>query len=314
MSKPLQYLCYVVLFLLSFLLFVYLTFPFNILKESLVMKLNKTTGLSISVYELSPSLLLGMEAKGVSLKSSTGREVKFAEIGVSLSTLHLFIGRLRCVLEVYDAKENPLEVTAGFGLFSLISNLTGGKAPLPEQITIKSQNYGLDTLTAYALSSYAAKPSTNPLVVPLLEQMEVRGNFNADIALDLDLEDPTASDGKLDINIDQFVLAMKATDFTIDDQKFEKAVVKADMSGGSLKIQEGSEFSSQDISMRISGDLNLKTPLLNSAMNLAIPLQIKGALKDQFGFLIDAMLKGTSDGNIPLQVRGTLLRPSVSYN
>lgn len=314
MSKPLQYFGYIVLFVVSFLFFIYLTFPFNILKESLVMKLNKTTGLNVSVYNLSPSLLLGVAAQGVSLKSSTGKEVKFSEIDVSLSALRLFIGQLHCVLEVKDAQENPLEVSAGFGLMSLISNLRGGKPPLPERITVSAKNYGLNDLTGYAISSYAANPATNPLIVPLLEQVEVRGSLNANVALHLDLEDPTASDGSLDVSIDKFVLAMNAPDFTIDDQKFEKAAVKADLSAGSLKIQEGSEFSSQDIAVKINGDLNLKTPLLNSAMNLAIPLQIKGALKQQFGFLIDAMLKGTSDGNIPLQVRGTLMRPSVSYN
>lgn len=314
MNKALQYVCYVVLFIVSFLFFVYLTFPFNILKESLVMKLNKATGLNVSVYDLSPSLLLGIEAQGVSLKAPTGQEVKFSAIEVSLSTLRLFTGRLRCILEMQDAQKNPLEVTAGFGLFSLIADATSGKPPLPDRITIKAQNYGLNDLTAYALSSYASQPSTNPLIVPLLEQMEVRGNLNTDIVLDLDMEDPTASDGNLNLSIDAFALAMNAQDFTIDDQIFEKAQVKAKLSGGSLKIQEGSEFSSQDISVRVSGDLNLKTPLLSSVMNLSIPLQIKGALQAQFGFLIDAMLKGTGDGNIPLQVRGTLMRPSVSYN
>lgn len=314
MSKVLQYVCYVVLFVVSFLFFVYLTFPFNILKESLVMKLNKATGLNVAVYDLSPSLLLGIEAQGVSLKTPTGQEVKFSAIEASLSTLRLFTGRLRCMLEVQDAQKNPLEVTASFGLFALIADATSGKPPLPNQITIKAKNYGLDDMTAYALSSYASQPSTNPLIVPLLEQMEVRGNLNADIVLDLEMEDPTASDGKLDLSIGDFALAMNAHDFTIDDQIFEKAQVKAKLSGGSLKIQEGSEFSSQDISVRVSGDLNLKTPLTSSVMNLSIPLQIKGALKDQFGFLIDAMLKGSGDGNIPLQVRGTLMRPSVSYN
>ena len=314
MSKPLQYVCYAILFVVSFLFFVYLTFPFNIIKESVVMKLNKATGLNIAVYDLSPSLLLGVEAQGVSLKTPTGQEVKFSVVEVSLSTLHLFIGRLRCVLEVQDAQENPLEVAAGFGLFSLIADATSGKPPLPDKITVKASNYGLNDLTAYALSFYAGKASTNPLIVPLLEQMEVRGSLNVDIKLALNLEDPTASDGSLDLNIGEFVLAMNAPDFTIDDQIFEKALIKANLSGGSLKIQEDSEFSSQDISVQISGNLDLKTPLPSSVMNLSIPLQIKGALKDQFGFLIDAMLKGTSDGNIPLQVRGTLLRPSVSYN
>ena len=242
MSKPLQYVCYVVLFVVSFLFFVYLTFPFNILKESLVMKLNKATGLNISVYDMSPSLLLGLEAQGVSLKTPTGQEVKFSAIEVSLSTLHLFIGRLRCVLEVQDAQKNPLEVAAGFGLFSLIANATSGKPPLPDQITIKAKNYGLNDLTAYALSSYAGNSSTNPLIVPLLEQMEVRGSLNADIALDLDMEDPTASDGNLDLSIDNFVLAMNAPDFTIDDQIFEKALVKANLSGGSLKFKKARNF------------------------------------------------------------------------
>ena len=278
------------------------------------MKLNKATGLNISVYDMSPSLLLGVEAQGVSLKTATGQEVKFSVIAVSLSTLHLFIGRLRCVLAVHDAQENSLEVAAGFGLFALIANATRGTPPLPDQITITAKNYGLNDLTAYALIAYAGNPATNPLIVPLLEQMEVRGSLNTDIALSLDWEDPTASDGNLDLSIDKFALAMNTPDFTIDDQIFEKALVKASLSGGSLKIQEGSEFSSQDISVRISGNLNFKTPLPNSVMNLSIPLQIKGALQDQFGFLIDAMLKGTSDGNIPLQVRGTLRRPSVSYH
>ena len=93
MSKPLQYVCYAILFVVCFLFFVYLTFPFNILKESLVMKLNKATGLNIAVFDMSPSLLLGVEAQGVSLKTATGQEVKFSAIEASLSTWHLFIGR-----------------------------------------------------------------------------------------------------------------------------------------------------------------------------------------------------------------------------
>lgn len=314
MSKPLQYLCYSLLFMVSFLFFIYITFPFNILKESLLAKITRSTSLNIVVHDLSPSLLFGLEAQGVTLKTNMGEEVNFSAIDVSLSPFYLFLGQLQCAVEVIDAEGNEMEVTAGFNIFSLISGLTKGKPPVPSRVSLMARNYTLNDLTAYALNSYAASPSTNQLVVPLLQQMAIKGNLSADIMLKLNLEDPTSSDGSFDLRIDNFVLAMNTPDLSLEDQKFKKALISADLAGGSLKIREGSEFTSQDVSMKIGGNLSLRSPILTSSMNLSIPLQIKGALQEQFGFLIDAMLKAPAGGEIPLQIKGTLQRPVVSYN
>ena len=314
MRKSVQYLCFALLFIFCLLFFVYLMFPFNIVKESLVMKVSKATGLNLTVENLAPALVIGLEAKGVRLKTTGGEELTFAEIDVSVNPFYVFIGQLKGAVEIYDAKENPLELVVKFGLFDLLSKASKGQPPLPSQVTLIANNYQLDDLSSYALSSYINGPNANPLVAPLLQQMAVRGNLNADIALALNADDPSNSEGRLDLRLDKFVLALNSPDLNLEEQRFEKASVKANLMAGSLKIEEGSAFASQDIEVGLGGDLNLKSPILASTMNLSIPLQIKGVLKDQFGFLITSLLKGGGDGTIPLQIRGTLQRPAVSYN
>ena len=314
MRKSVQYLCFVLLFLICLLFFIYLMFPFNIVKESLVMKLTKATGLNLTVENLAPAMVIGLEAKGVRLKTTGGEELKFAEIDVSVNPFYVFIGQIKGALEIYDADENPIELVIKFGLFDLISKASKGQPPMPSRVTLVANGYQLDDLSSYALSSYINGPSANPLVAPLLKQMEVRGNLNADVALELNADDPSNSEGRLDLQLDKFILALNSPDLNLEEQRFEKASVKANLTAGSLKIEEGSAFASQDIEVGLGGDLNLKSPILASSMNLSIPLQIKGVLKEQFGFLITSLIKAGSDGVIPLQIRGTLQRPAVSYN
>lgn len=314
MRKSVQYLCFALLFFLCLLVFVYFMFPFNIVKETLVMKITKATGLNLTVEDLAPALVIGLEAKGVKLKTTAGEELKFTEIDVSVNPFYVFLGQVKGAVEIYDNKGNPIELVIKFSLFDLISKASKGQPPMPSQVTLVASNYRLDDLSSYALSSYISGPSANPLVAPLLQQMAVRGNLNADIALELNADDPSDSEGRLDLQLDKFVLALNSPDLNLEEQRFEKASLKANLTAGSLKIEEGSAFASQDIEVGLGGDLNLKSPILASSMNLSIPLQIKGVLKEQFGFLITSLLKGGGDGVIPLQIRGTLQRPAVSYN
>ena len=314
MSKPMRYFGYTVLFLVSFKIFLILTFPFNVLKESLLIKFNNATGLNASVADLSLSFPVGVEMEGVKLQTTTGEQLQFAEIDLSLNPFYLLIGQMKGGLQIYDKENNQLQFVTGFSVLDLITNLRAGKMVMPAYVRLTAENFSLDDVCSYSLMSYANNPVANQLVAPLLQQVTVKGSLNTDIVLHMNSDDPSSSNGELKLQIANFSFAINSDDLALAEQKFKTAAVTANLNEGNLRIQKGSEFTSQDVSVSINGNIGLKTPIMASTLALSIPVQVKGALLDQFGFLISSLLGGTGDGKIPLQVRGTFARPHVSYN
>ena len=308
-----RYLGYFLLFIISFKIFLVVTFPFNVLKESLLIELNRSTGLNASAKEMSLSFPLGVELHDVSLNNTTGNQLQFAIIDVTLNPLQILLGQLSANLTIQDEDKNPLSVSTSFKLSQILAAARSGKPVFPTHLQITADQYRLGSLANYALQTYANSPKANQLVAPLLQQISLKGQLISDTALSLGDTDLANSSGEIKLNIANFSFAIDSPDLDLEEQQFKTANVSATLTEGALSFTEDSAFTAQDIAVKINGEINLKTPILSSIMALQVPVQIKGALQDQFGFLITSILGGGSDGLIPLQIRGTFARPSVSY-
>ena len=308
-----RYLGYFLLFIVSFKIFLIVTFPFNVLKESLLIELNRSTGLNASAKEMSLSFPVGVELHDVSLNNTAGNQLQFAIIDVTLNPLRILLGQLSADLTIQDEDKNPLSVSTSFNLSQLLTAARSGKPVFPTYLQITADQYRLGSLANYALQTYANSPKANQLVAPLIQQISLKGQLVSNTTLNLSNDDLANSSGEIKLNIENFSFAIDSPDLDLEEQQFKTANVSAALTEGTLSFTEDSAFTAQDIAVKINGEISLKTPIFSSIMALKVPVQIKGALQDQFGFLISSILGGGSDGLIPLQIRGTFARPHVSY-
>ncbi|MDE3269350.1 MAG: type II secretion system protein GspN [Pseudomonadota bacterium] len=314
MSKTMRYLGYALLFIVSFKIFLVVTFPFNVLKESMLIEFNRSTGLNASAKEMSLSFPLGVELHNVGLRNTAGGQLQFALIDVTVNPLRLLLGQIAANLTIEDEASNPLSLAASVSISQLLNAARSGGSVLPSYLRIAANQYQLGSLANYALQTYTNSPKANQLVAPLLKQVSLTGQFVSDTTLELDSGDLANSKGEIKLNIENLSFAIDSPDLDLEAQQFKTANISAALAEGTLTFAEGSSaFTAQDIAVEVDGAINLKTPINSSSMALEVPVQIKGALQDQFGFLITSLLGGGTDGLIPLKIRGTFARPHVSY-
>ena len=88
MSKVKKIIAYFVLFLGSFVVFLYMTFPFKVSKEALANEITKMTGVSVRIQDLSPSFPVGLNLAGLTLNNPGGKNLKLdKQTNISWSTI-----------------------------------------------------------------------------------------------------------------------------------------------------------------------------------------------------------------------------------
>jgi type II secretion system protein N len=298
---------YVLLFVLSFVLFLFLTFPYGVLKESISNMVAKTTGIDMRIGEMSPSLPLGFDFSKVSLGSvGGGPTVEFEEAEVGVSLLNLFIGALAVDVSVVDVKEGTLDATVKFSLYDMIFK----KSFLPYRIDLETDRLGTGQLIAFGLDKALNVPSnpTSQMVVGLLDQLKIDGKLTGHVALNLDKKDFSQSSGSIDLVVKNAELKIDPA-LDMSNQTFSKAVFKGSMVGGDFNISKDSGFHTQELMIDFSGNVKLRPQLQQSVLNVMISLKLDKGLKEKFGFIIDA--KGGTGGMLKISIKGTMANPYV---
>ncbi len=91
--KILRYVGYVLFALVSLVVSLYLTFPWNHAKEFLLSQVNQSTGMKLTVDTLEPAPLTGVRAKGVKLETKPGAEpLALAQLEVKAHVFQLLKG------------------------------------------------------------------------------------------------------------------------------------------------------------------------------------------------------------------------------
>jgi type II secretion system protein N len=306
--KSVKYAAYVVFFFISLLFFVYITFPYGVLKETLRNQISAASNFDVRINSLSPRLLIGMNAQGVDIRPKGSEAVlSFKNVSVSINPFSLLLGRIGIGLKVEEQTGGKLDIGLGLGIFSLISG-----NPLPSSINVQASSFSLDNLGKFGLTYLSDAPDTNPLVGPLLKKIGISGKLVGKVDLRLDSSDPSKSSGMTDININQAVLKLNDPSLNLPDQNFSKAQLKASLDSGRFVIDPVSGFKASELDLTFKGKVDVKPQIDNSSLDLIVGVKLDNELKNQFGFIMDAVTKQTTNGEMSLQLRGPLGNPTVT--
>jgi type II secretion system protein N len=306
MNKSIKITGFVFLFLFSFLFFVWSTFPYEVLKETISNQLSEATGMSIRIGDLGPRFPVGIRFGDIVVASGNTASLEIKQISATISPFALLIGRVSVTVELVAPKGDPLEVQASLGLLSLLR----GAAPLPKSIVIKSKGLPLGRYINFLLVSEANSATANPLIAPLLKQIEFDAKLLADIDIDLNTDDPTDSSGKVSVILKDAVLKITEPSLNIPDQAFETAKIEGQLSKAVFALKDGSGLISGDLSIVLGGNVTLKQPIDRSAIAAAIQIEVRGPLKENFGFIMDAASGAQTEGKISMKIDGTVGMPN----
>ena len=307
-GRLLKILGFVGLFLGSFLIFLFMTFPYEVLKETVAAELSQSTGFAIRIGELSARLPLGLRAENVKIeRQGGGGGATIKSIDASVSILRALFGTLRTQIRV-GAGSGFLEGSLDFGLFDVV----GGQL-MPRRVEVDAKAFPLDDFVTFALAAAANSPTANPMVAPLLSAVGLSAQLNAVVDLKIDAKNPVESTGSADISLQKAVLKLSHPSLGLPDQNFKKAVIKAKFEGGNLVFDPNSGIVSDELELQLNGRVLLKPQMALSQLDVNMILKLNKGLKDKFGFVIDAVVgSATSEGQLTMQLRGPMAQPAVT--
>lgn len=295
----------VALFVSSFLLFLFLTFPYEVLKEYLAATLSEGTGLNVQIGEMSASLPVGLTVRKLKVESPNGGPaLTLSRISVDIGILGFLMGNVSTDVEVTSGA-GELALDLDFGIFDLISGV-----PVPKRFILKSKDFPLDEAVAFGIGSVANSPSANPMVAPLLSAIGLSAKLNGTADFKLDAKNPGQSTGHAEILFKDAVLKLDHPSLGLPNQVFQQAQIKAKVENGNVVLDKSSGFVSEELELLTDGKVAIKPDALASLLDLKVVIRLNKGLKERFGFVIDAVTgNASSDGQVTMQVRGPMTAP-----
>ena len=294
---------YVLLFLVSFLVFVLFTFPFGVLKEAMIAEISQATGFTVRVKELGPSFLIGLDATKIKVSSADGKvQAELERADVTLSVLNLLIGRAKVNVELVSKNKGSLDLSVSWSLWQLLID----RNLVPSRILLESDKFELGGLISLALNQ--ASHNANDMIKDLLTQISVQANLTGKTEIKLAVDDLLQSTGQIELQLQKATIDLLNPNLVIARQAFKRALIKANLQGGKLALDNTSGFETQEIKVDLTGSTFLRNPIGNSTMDLGIKVKLDGSLKDNFGVILSVV--GGNDGLLNYQISGTFERPS----
>ena len=299
----------VALFLVSFLFFLYLSFPYGVLKEAIAAQVQLATGFTLRMESFGPAFPLGFSADGVEIYKGQSARLRIKSMTAKLSILQLFMARLGAAVDVEDFKGGNLDVDVGLGLADIIS----GNGGLPSVISMSAKSYQIDSLTAFAIQTAVDGGVGGPMAGPLLAKLGLKGKLSGHVDLKLNGNVPSQSSGDIKINLTEAVLVLSDPSLNFPDQAFKTAQISANMSSGAVNVDSSTRLTTADLDMGVDGKVSLRPQMSNSDLSLKAFVKLQGLLGEQYGMLVDALSNGMSkNGSLNLQIAGTVGAPQVN--
>lgn len=294
---------YVCLFLLTFLVFFFFTFPYGVLKEAIISEVSQATGYTIRVKEMGPSFLLGADASGIKISTPDGMaQMELESVDATISVLSLLIGRATVNLELVSRNQGSLDAQASWSLWQLAFD----KNFIPSRIELEAKEFEIGGLVNMLL--YTASRSANDMVKDLIAQIVFQGNLSGQSKIKLAIDEPIQSTGNVELQLEKASLDLANPNLVVARQTFKKALIKADLQGGKLTLDDKSGLESQEVKIDLRGSTVLRNPVPSSLLDLGFGLTLEGSLKENFGVILSVV--GGNEGQLKYQITGTLDRPN----
>ena len=139
------------IFVTSFLFFLYLTFPYNVVKEYLAGEVSKQVGINLVIGELEPNFPIGLSVRNVEIATSTGGgNFRLSEVDVSLSILSLFTGKVGASISLGASQGGIMEIFANLGLAQIFRGEV-----VPSSVELEAEKFPIDGLANFGIAMAA---------------------------------------------------------------------------------------------------------------------------------------------------------------
>jgi hypothetical protein len=309
MKRMYKILGFGLLGVVSFIFFFYLTFPFEIVREFVEKNVYSATGLSLQIGKISGRFPVGISAKSIQVKGAGAVKAQLSKASVQVSLLPLLWGRVSVSARVEDTTSGVLYIYLGFSLLDL---LQGKGDPIPSVVEIESDHFQVDQFINMMLSDLAKSPSTDYLMKPVFDMLRVKGQLKANLDLSLVASDWSKSEGTMEIELIKGELTIADASLQLPNQTFKKALIKGSLAKGQLVIDPTSGILSESVLLALQGKVQLKPNLEQSILSLELAFELKEKLKDQFAWVLDAVVKKETNGKGKVAISGTLHDKNIS--
>lgn len=286
---------YLALGLSSFLFFLYVTFPYGVIKEVIVDKVTQAiqqSGLPIrlSIGTLEPYWLTGIEMENVTLTNITSQtaNLRMGIVRARLRPLSLFAGKLGIGLYLTQVGGN-LEVIATVPLSTLLS-----QQPMPDAVEVELNSFAVDPFFHHALAFAAgSKDPAMVLVAPLLAKTSIGGKLSGRIDFQNDNPEHFGNAmGTFEITVADGFLHIADETLKIRRQSFETAEIDLKFEDNALQIGEQTRFAAEDIEIGLNGRLSLPNLSRQSPQaNFNLELTMRDKIEESLGFIVPNMLR-----------------------
>jgi type II secretion system protein N len=299
----------IVLFLFSLLFFLYLSFPYGVLKEAISSQIQLATGITVRMESLGPAFPFGFAANSVEIYKGRSPRVKVKEISAKVSLLQLLMLRLGVAVEAEDMKGGDLAVSMGYGLLDLVT----GNVGLPSKVSMSAKNFGLDSVASFAIQTAVDSGVGGAIAGPLLAKLGLRGNLTGKADLSLNAKSPSQSSGLVKLALTDSVLVLSDPSLNFPDQAFKTAQISANLGGGALNIDPSTRLTTADLDVGVDGKVAIRSSVSSSDLSLKAFLKLQGLLGEQYGMLVDGLSNGMAkNGSLSLQITGTVGSPQIN--
>jgi len=289
----------------SFFVFLFLGFPYEILKETAAVKVSEFTGIPVQIGSLSPAFPLGIAAGDVRVRpASMSDSLKISGIKVRLGILDMLLGNFGIYVDLEGRDKGRLNLNVDVGMFELF------RSGMPKYLYMKADNFALDEFVKFILGSI-----NSPGLMPYkstITSFGFTGKLNGQLKIKINTSDLAQSSGNVDLQIKNAALLLSHPSISLNDQNFSKALFKVEIFGGVITVDGSTGMSADEIQFGASGKILLKPQIPNSVFDLKLMIKLDKDLKDKFGFILDVAAGGVPvNGSLNLGMTGTLAQPAV---
>jgi hypothetical protein len=308
------------LFSICFMIILYFSFPYGLLKVYLLTKANLALGqmgLYVESQALKPHGLTGLRFEGVSLSyldPLKAERVELEELTLQIKPLAFILGKLGVSLTLQEPSQEEkaglCEIEGFLPLFSESSSF--------QELHIAFHSFNLGALLErFLLGSFYGQDPTKAseamaLLGPLFNDvklfLQVSGTIEAHYSPSLD----SLQSLNVSVHVEDGLMDLKNDSLLIAKQVFSpKTLLKISKTGPSLNIQEGTLIETQDLYLKPQMSLSVKDDI-TILEGSTLEIKVGDTIRKNYGFILSRLLPclegPETEGSKPLNLSlsGTL--------
>ncbi|NBO37822.1 type II secretion system protein GspN [bacterium] len=293
-------LTYSVFGVISFIVFLYVSFPFNVVKEVAVSNVNEIfiqmkSPMRLSVASFRPRFPLGLNFEDIQLSNVNDplANVKIGKASVSIGVIPLFWGSVSTNLKLTQSG-GSLEVDSSQSIRSLtkMGSVRGARLP-PGNFRVDFSSFEIKPFIANALAYVRSSNDPSLQTIQSFLRTEVSGQISG--VVKVSLPDPGESFDKaladIDLKIGKAYFELKDENLAIPRQEFTESRIKAKLNKKSLEVLQETKFIANDLGVELAGRMNISDALDITDVKLNLGLALRGKIEENFKNLLPILLK-----------------------